>query len=517
MNLLSTLLIVSSVTLVTRLTGLVREVLTAYVFGAGQLTDAFYIASKIPNLVRKIFAEGALYQSFLPAYAEFRINKQSKEVQTFIGLMITTLGLGLGAVLAVSLVFSPEAVSIISPNLIRRNVLAFVAANIMNRIMLPYIVFTTFSSFINCILNVHKQFIVPAFSPTLLNVTFITFILFLSHRLRFPAYSLPYALVVGGFLQCAVCCLNLFLVKSIPPISLGLDKLHKTNEVALVYKKMILPFCTASISQLVQILNANLASRVGRGLVSCIGYSDKIMELPVSLFGVALNNILLPNLSRSNASNSSSEYSALMDWGLKMTIILSVPSALVLLLLAEPLTITFFSYGKFSYYMIKMVARSLMPYGFGLVGIMITKVISSGFYAAQDVRTPALISLLGLLVSQITSRFFVPLIEQTGLTFGNSIGSWVSALLSLRGLSRLEMFKTKQHWTLLVTQVIISCIPLCFLLCAASTYCDWVSPTLSPLARMTLLALTICGAGASYFLSLKALGMESLKFSTNSP
>ena len=511
------LLVVSSITLVTRLTGLVREMLIAYVFGAGQLTDAFYISSKIPNLVRKIFAEGALYQSFLPVYSTVKTTKRPQDAQTFARLMVTTLALGLGAVLLISLVFSSELLSIISPNLVRRNISAFMKASIMNRIMLPYIVLITFSSFATCILNVHKQFIVPAFSPTLLNVTFIIFTLFLSKHLSHPAQSLPYALIVGGLLQCTACYLNLLLTNTAPIVSFGLKDLHETNEVASVYKKMIFPFCAASIAQLVQLLNANLASRIGKGFVSCIGYSDKIMELPVSLFGAALNSILLPNLSKSSAPESCSEYYALIDWGLKMTIILSIPSAFVLLLLAEPLTIIFFSYGKFSFYMVKMISRSLMPYGLGLVGIMITKVISSGFYAKQDVKTPALISLIGLIVAQITSRFFVPLMGHTGLTFGNSIGSLVGALLSLRGLSRQDSYRTNQQWPLLTTQVLISCIPLCVLSGAAAAHFDWTSPSLSPLMRIILLALTVGSAGASYFFSLKALGLGSLEFSTNSP
>jgi putative peptidoglycan lipid II flippase len=511
MNLFRALLTVSGFTLLSRVTGLVRETLIARAFGASQFTDAFYVAFRIPNLLRRLSAEGAFAQAFVPILAEFKNTEGHDPTKALVDAMSTVLAWGL-AVLSVAGVAGASWVVFAVASGLKHDGQAYVLAVSMTRIMFPYIIFISLTTLASGVLNTYKQFSLPAFAPVLLNVAFIGAAVFVAPHLKVPVFALAYAVIVGGILQFLVQLPGLKKIDMIPRIGLNFFRALRHPGVKRVLLKMVPATFAVSVGQLSLIINTNIASQIGQGAVSWINYADRLMEFPTALLGAALGTILLPSLSKAHVDADPVEYSALLDWGLRITFLLAAPSAVALFFFAEPLTATLFHYGKFDSHSVVMVGRALSAYGIGLIGLILIKILAPGFYAKQDIKTPVKIAIGVLVMTQVSNYIFVPIFSHAGLTLSIGLGALVNALLLFFGLRRRGIYQPSAGWTRFFVQLAGACLVLAGVMHWVSANFDWIGMRATPLARIVLLGASLVIFAALYFGMLSAMGFKYAYF-----
>lgn len=382
MNLLKSLAAVSSITMLSRILGFVRDTIMARIFGAGIASDAFVVAFKLPNLLRRIFAEGAFSQAFVPILAEYKTQKGEEATRTFVAYVAGQLTLVLALVTLLGVLAAPWIVWASAPGF-SDNPERFELTSDLLRVTFPYIFLISLSSFVGALLNTWNRFAVPAFVPTLLNVSMIVFALFLTPYFDPPIMAMGWAVLVGGLLQ---------LLYQLPHLrKIGLLVLPRLNlrdsGVWRVLRQMGPAILGVSVAQISLIINTVFASFLVAGSVSWMYYADRLMELPAGVLGVALGTILLPSLAKTHAAEDPAAYSKLLDWGLRLCVLLALPCALALALLSEPLVVALFQYGKFTAADADMTQRALLAYSVGLLGMLLVKVLAPAFYARQDIRT----------------------------------------------------------------------------------------------------------------------------------
>lgn len=365
MNLLKSLAAVSSITMLSRVLGFVRDTILARIFGAGLATDAFFVAFKLPNLLRRIFAEGAFSQAFVPILAEYKNQQGEEATRTFIAYVSGLLTLVLALVTALGILAAPWVIWVTAPGFADTPE-KFALTTDLLRVTFPYILLISLSSLAGAILNTWNRFSVPAFVPTLLNVAMIGFALFLTPYFDPPVMVLGWAVLAGGLLQ---------LLYQLPHLrKIGMLVLPRLNlrdsGVWRVMKLMLPAILGVSVSQISLIINTIFASFLAAGSVSWMYYADRLMELPSGVLGVALGTILLPMLAKTYSNKDRHEYSRLLDWGLRLCFLLVLPCSLALAILAEPLTVSLFQYGKFTTVDAAMTQRALVAYSVGLLGII---------------------------------------------------------------------------------------------------------------------------------------------------
>ena len=380
MNLLKTLVTISGMTMLSRITGLIRELLIARAFGASGFTDAFFVAFRIPNLLRRLFAEGAFSQAFVPILAEYANKKGTNPARELIDKVATALVWTLVLVCVLGMVAAPGVVYLIATGF-DRNGDVFDLSVLMTRIMFPYILFMSLVALAGGILNTWREFRIPAFTPVLLNISFIIASLFVAPYLEQPVLALAFAVFAGGLLQLAIQIPALIKIGMLPRISVDIAGVFRSEGVRRVIRQMIPAIFAVSVAQISLMINTNIASRLAHGSVSWISYADRLMEFPNALLGVALGTILLPSLSKAHANNDEREYSSLLDWGLRLTFLLALPASVMLMTLPVPFTATLFHYGKFSAVDVAMTSNALIAYGIGLIGLIVVRILAPGFYA----------------------------------------------------------------------------------------------------------------------------------------
>ncbi|WP_159836875.1 murein biosynthesis integral membrane protein MurJ [Burkholderia sp. 8Y] len=511
MNLFRALLTVSGFTLLSRVTGLIRETLIARAFGASLYTDAFYVAFRIPNLLRRLSAEGAFAQAFVPILAEFKNSKGHDPTKALVDAMSTVLTWGLVVLSLVGMAGAAWVVFAVASGL-RHDGAAYGLAVQMTRIMFPYIIFISLTTLASGVLNTYKQFSLPAFAPVLLNVAFIFAAVFVAPHMKVPVYALAYAVIAGGVLQFLVQLPGLKKIDMMPAIGLNFRRALAHPGVKRVLAKMVPATFAVSVGQLSLIINTNIASNIGQGAVSWINYADRLMEFPTALLGAALGTILLPSLSKAHVDANADEYSALLDWGLRITFLLAAPSAVALFFFAEPLTATLFHYGKFDGHSVVMVGRALSAYGIGLVGLILIKILAPGFYAKQDIKTPVKIAVGVLIMTQVSNYIFVPIFSHAGLTLSIGLGALANALLLFIGLRRRGIYQPSAGWTRFFVQLIGACLVLAGVMHWVSANFDWIAMRATPFARILLLGASLVLFAALYFGMLSAMGFKYAYF-----
>lgn len=511
MNLYKTLATVSGMTMLSRVTGLIREFLIARAFGASVYTDAFFIAFRIPNLLRRLFAEGAFSQAFVPILAEYKYQKGEEATKTLVDRVATILVWTLLATCMLGIVGAPLIVLFIASGL-KSSEGAFDLAVTMTRIMFPYIGFMSFVALAGGILNTWREFKVPAFTPVLLNLSFIAAALFLAPLMEQPIYALAVGVVVGGLLQVAIQLPALMKVGMLPRVSWNLRASVGDAGVRRVIKQMVPATFAVSIAQISLIINTNIASHLQDGSVSWLSYADRLMELPTGLLGVALGTVLLPSLSKAHADGNTAEYSALLDWGLRLSFLLAMPAAVALAVLSEPLTTTLFHYGKFDALSVAMTANALIAYGVGLIGLILVKILAPGFYAKQDIRTPVKIAVVVLFLTQAMNLLFVPWIAHAGLALSIGLGACINAAFLYRGLKRRGIYQSQGGWPRFLFKLSIA---LGFLAGAAywgASHFDWIGLQSMPFLRIGILLAIIAICMLVYFGALFAVGFRLKDF-----
>ncbi|WP_144934632.1 murein biosynthesis integral membrane protein MurJ [Pseudomonas alabamensis] len=442
MNLLKSLAAVSSITMISRVLGFVRDTILARIFGAGVATDAFFIAFKLPNLLRRIFAEGAFSQAFVPILAEYKTQQGEEATRTFVAYVSGLLTLVLALVTAVGILAAPFVVWITAPGFVD-NAEKYQLTTDLLRVTFPYILLISLSSLVGAILNTWNRFSVPAFTPTLLNVAMIGFALFLTPYFDPPIMALAWGVLAGGLAQ---------LLYQLPALKkIGMLVLPRLNVrdagVWRVLKQMLPAILGVSVSQVSLIINTIFASFLVAGSVSWMYYADRLMELPSGVLGVALGTILLPTLARTYANRDRHEYSRILDWGLRLCFLLVLPCTLGLALLAEPLTVALFQYGKFGAHDAAMTQQALIAYSVGLLAIILIKVLAPGFYAQQNIRTPVKIALFTLVATQVFNLVLIGPLQHAGLALAISLGACLNAGLLYWKLRSQQLFQPQPGWT----------------------------------------------------------------------
>ncbi|MDR5814372.1 murein biosynthesis integral membrane protein MurJ [Caballeronia sp. LZ043] len=511
MNLFRALLTVSGFTLLSRVTGLIRETLIARAFGASLYTDAFYVAFRIPNLLRRLSAEGAFAQAFVPILAEFKNSQGHDPTKALVNAMSTVLTWGLVVLSLAGMAGASWVVFAVASGLAHEGA-AYGLAVEMTRIMFPYIVFISMTTLASGVLNTYKQFSLPAFAPVLLNVAFIFAAVFVAPHLKVPVYALAYAVIAGGILQLLVQLPGLKKIDMMPRISFNFRRALAHPGVKRVLLKMVPATFAVSVGQLSLIINTNIASNIGPGAVSWINYADRLMEFPTALLGAALGTILLPSLSKAHVDANNDEYSALLDWGLRITFLLAAPSAVALFFFAEPLTATLFHYGKFDSHSVVMVGRALSAYGIGLIGLILIKILAPGFYAKQDIKTPVKIAIFVLVMTQVSNYLFVPIFSHAGLTLSIGLGALANASLLFVGLRRRQIYRPSAGWARFVVQLLGACLILAGVMHWVAINFDWIGMRATPMLRIALLGASLVVFAALYFGILSAMGFKYAYF-----
>ncbi len=497
--------------MLSRITGLVRDLLVSRIFGATAETDAFNVAFRLPNLLRRLFAEGAFQQAFVPMLAGVRRQQGDDGMRTLVNHVGSALFWTVLFVSAIGVALAPVLVWLIASGL-AANPAAFDLATLMTRWMFPYIVFMSLVSLAAGVLNTFHRFGIPAFTPVLLNLSFIVCAVFLSPHLARPIMALAFAVVIGGALQLGLQVAALRRLGFVPRIG-GLRAAFADSGVRRILRLMLPAVFAVSVAQLSIIINTNIASHLAAGSVTWLAFADRLMEFPTALLGVALGTVLLPALSKAGAEGHADDYSRLLDWGLRLTCLIALPAALGLGLLAEGLVAVLFEGGKFSAHDVSQTALALTGYAVGLLGLIAVKILAPGFYARQDVKTPVKIAVISLLATQAANVAFVPLLAHAGLAVSVGIGALVNAALLFTGLRRRKVYQPQPGWLRFALKLAVALAALAILLWFAAHRIDWVGMQGAVTIRALWLAGVIAVAMALYFGLLWLLGFRLRDFS----
>jgi putative peptidoglycan lipid II flippase len=507
MSLLRALATVSSMTLVSRILGFVRDLVIARVFGAGLATDAFFVAFKLPNLLRRLFAEGAFSQAFVPILAEYKNRRGDAEARLLVDHVAALLALALFVVTLIGVVAAPLVIYITAPGFAATPGKFDLTVDLL-RITFPYIFFISLTAFAGGILNTYSRFSVPAVTPALLNLSFIAFALWGAPHFDPPVTALAWAVLAGGVAQLALQVPFLARIGMLPRFRLD----TRDEGVWRVLRLMAPAVLGVSIAQVSLVINVIFASFLVTGSVSWLYYADRLMEFPIGLLGVALGTILLPSLARHHADGSPVEYSGLLDWGLRLTLLLAVPAAAALALLAVPLIATLFHYGEFGAGDVAATQRAVIAYSVGLVGLVMVKVLAPGFYARQDIRTPVRIALVTLGLTQVMNFIFVWPLAHAGLALAIGLGACFNAALLLRGLLQRGIYRPQPGWAVFLFKLAIAVYAMAAVLwVAAGPGAAWLA--MGAAARAGNLAWVVVLGGATYFAALWLLGFRLADFS----
>jgi len=441
--------LVSFFTMLSRLMGLVRDIVFARVIGAEALADVFFVAFKIPNFFRRLFAEGAFAQAFVPILAEYREQGSRAAVRELVSRVIGNLGITLVLVTLFVVLAAPLMAAIFAPKWFVDNPEKFSATADMLRITFPYLLFISLTGLAGAVLNSYDRFAVPAFTPLLLNLTLITAALVGAPLFEQPAYALAWGVLVAGVVQCIF---QLPFLRSIHMLPMPMID-WKHSGVRKILVLMGPAIFGVSVSQINLLLDTVLATFLPTGSVSWLYYSDRLSELPLGVFGVAIATVILPNLSRHYIAESQRAFSETLDWALKTILMIAVPAAVALALLAEPILLTLFYYGEvMTMRDMSMAALSLRAYAAGLIGFMLIKVLAPGFFARQDMRTPVRIGIIAMVANMALNLLLViPLhaywqIGHMGLATATSISAFINALLLFLALRRDHIYRPAAGW-----------------------------------------------------------------------
>ena len=483
----------------------------ARAFGASAYTDAFFIAFRIPNLLRRLFAEGAFSQAFVPILAEYKNQRGDAATKELTDHVATVLTWTLIITCLLGIIAAPTVVYIIATGL-KSDAKAFDASVAMTRIMFPYIGFMSFVALSGGILNTWREFKIPAFTPVLLNLSFIAAALFLAPLMKQPVYALAIGVFIGGILQMAIQVPALIKIGMLPAIGLNPAFSASDPGVRRVLRQMIPAVIAVSVGQISMMINTNIASRLVNGSVSWLTYADRLMEFPTALLGVALGTILLPSLSKANSDGDRAEYSALLDWGLRLTFLLAAPSAVALITLPEPLTTTLFHYGKFDNLSVAMTGKALIAYGVGLLGLILVKILAPGFYAKQDIRTPVKIAIGVLIATQLLNYLFVPWIGHAGLALSIGLGACLNAGFLFWGLRHKNIYTPNKGWLLFLAKLTGALFLMGGVALWSSGHFDWIGLHNHPFQRIGALIMVIAACIVTYFGALAVMGFRLKDF-----
>jgi putative peptidoglycan lipid II flippase len=509
---------VSLWTLASRITGLVRELLVAAMFGASAMTDAFNVAFRIPNLFRRILGEGAFSQAFVPVLATTKAQHGDEATHLLVDRVATLLAWVLVVLCAAGVILAPLLVWGMASGL-QKDPEGYRVTVVMTRFMFPYIGFMSLVAMASGVLNTWKRFAVSAATPVLLNLAMIAAAWLLAPWLQTqgwpPIYAMAMGVMLGGVLQLAVQIPALKSLGMLPRIGLTWQAVRLAAadpETRRIGSLMLPALLGVGVAQISLVINTQIASHLPTGSVSWLTYADRLMEFPTAILGVALGVVLMPQLAGAKAAGDADQYSSLLDWGLRIVVLLAVPCSLGLLTFAKPIVAVLYHYGAFSALDVQQTTYALMGWGAGLVGIVAIKVLAPGYYASQDIKTPVRIAVVVLIITQLLNVALVPVFKQAGLSLSISLGAMVNAAWLLIGLLRRKSYRPEPGWGRFVLQVLAGSALLVIYLLWGAGVVDWVALRSQSWIRIGWLVALLAGAAAVYFGALWAAGLNLRQF-----
>lgn len=503
-QLLKSTVIVGAMTFISRILGFIRDMVSAHFFGAGVGLDAFIVASKIPNFLRRLFAEGAFSQAFVPILSEYKVSRSQDEIHIFINRVAGCLTLVLSVVTLLGILMAPLFIFLFAPGFAASGTgTRFDLASEMLKITFPYLLFISLTAFSGGILNTYGKFAAPAFTPVFLNISMILTTIWLAPLSAEPIKALAWGVFFGGVIQLLFQWPFLYKLKLVPHLEFN----WKDPGVRRILTLMIPALLGVSVNQLNLMLSSIFASFLPVGSVSWLYYAERLMEFPLGGFGVALATVVLPRLSQQHNQAAHTEFSMTLDWGIRWVMLVGIPAALGLSLLAGPLITTLFQSGSFTEHDVLMSQPCLIAYSIGIMGFMWVKILASAYYAKQDIKTPVRYAMVTVIANLLFSSAFIIPFAQMGLAFATSLAALLNAGLLGIGLMRRKIYKLQPGWWLLLLR-------LSFASLALSIFILFFSPPLetwfgfNTFHRIRMLAFLIFGGGIAYIGTLFATGLR---------
>lgn len=490
-------------TLISRVLGLARDIVIARLFGTSDGADAFFLANKIPNFMRRLFAEGAFNQAFVPVLSEYRSQRSQTEVQQLIGAVTASLG-GFLALLTVFVLVAAPLLAVPIAYGFTDEPAKFALFVTMLRITFPYLLLISLTALCGAILNSYGRFAIPALTPALLNVSLIGCAFLLAPNFSTPELALAWGVLLAGVIQLMFQLPFLARLRLLPvprPV-------FGHEGVARIKTLMVPALFGVSVSQINLLLDTVIASMLVAGSVSWLYFSDRLMELPLGIFGVAIAIVVLPSLSRKHAEQSMAEFAETLDWALRLICLIAVPATAALVLLAEPLLITLFQNDNFTVQDVTSAAGSLRAYALGLLAFMAIKIFAPGFYARQDTRTPVRIGIIAMTANMIMNiAFFSAGLAHVGLALATSLAAFLNAGLLWRGLSRDKVFQLQPGWGKFLLQILVANLGMAvFLVYVAGDWEQWLQWSIW--SRVLHMAWLVLGGICLYALVLAIFGLR---------
>ncbi len=438
-------------TLLSRIMGFIRDMLVAQVFGASAGYDAFLIAFKLPNFFRGLLAEGAFAQSFVPLLAEYRDQKTHAETQHYLNAVAGTLALILFVFTIVAILFAPVFVKIFAPGF-EYGTERFTLATEMLRITFPYLFFISLVAFAGGILNTYGKFAVPAVTPVLLNLALIASVVLLASRMANPIEALAWGVLIGGVLQFLFQIPFLIRMKMLPHPTLG----FKDPGVRKLLRLIVPLIYGASIVQINLVITTMFASFLVVGSVSWLYYAERLMQFPLGVFGVALATVVLPYLAKEHSRKDTKTYGQIFDWAVKTGLLISIPAALALYLLATPMLTTLFEYRQFTSFDVAQSARALQMFSLGLLSFIMIKVFAAACYARQDMKGPVKIATISLFFNVALNASLIGVMQHAGLALSTSLSATLTVILLYWRLHKYHNIRLQSDWGIYVIRVLLS-------------------------------------------------------------
>lgn len=512
-KLLKSGLIVSFMTLISRILGLVRDVVVANFVGAGAAADVFFFANRIPNFLRRLFAEGAFSQAFVPVLSEVKAKHGDDAVRELVAKVAGTLGVLVTLVTLVGVVASPVIAMLFGMGWFLEwlndgpDAHKFEMASLMLKITFPYLWFITLVAFSGAILNTYNRFAVAAFTPVFLNIAIIACAVYLAPTLNEPALALAWGVFIGGLIQ---------LLFQLPFLAkaglLVLPKWGWHDEHVVKIRTLMLPaLFGVSVSQINLLLDTVIASFLLTGAVSWLYYSDRLIEFPLGLFGIAIATVILPNLSRHYATADNTKFAYTLDWAIRFVAMFGLPAMLALMVLAQPLIATLFMRGEFTANDVQMVSYSLVAYACGLLSYMLIKILAPGFYARQDIKTPVRIGIIAMVANMAFNLMLAPFMSYVGLALATAMSASLNAYLLYRGLKQRGVYQLSNKSVLFLVKFTLASVLMAgvlFYVCPDLT--TWSQYSLSQ--QIMQLTLLCTGAVVGYFMLLGLMGIRPTDF-----
>ncbi|HET9679175.1 MAG TPA: murein biosynthesis integral membrane protein MurJ [Gammaproteobacteria bacterium] len=507
-KLLKSTSLVGGMTFLSRILGFVRDMMFARFFGAGLVMDAFFVAFKIPNFMRRLFAEGAFAQAFVPVFSEHKTIGNEKDIKLLADHVAGTLGGILLLITIVGVLAAPLVIYLFAPGFSNDPEKYAISVDML-RLTFPYLLFISLTAFAGGILNTYSRFAVPAFTPVLLNVCLIVATVWAAPYFDEPGMALAWGVFIAGLAQLLFQVPFLAMLRLLPRPRWGWNN----SEIKRILKLMLPALFGSSVAQINLLLDTIIASFLVTGSVSWLYYSDRLMEFPLGVFGIALATVVLPSLSSRHASKSATQFTDTLDWALRLVVLIGLPASTGLFLLAGPILTTLFQYGEFSDTDAMMATASLMPFAIGMFGFMLVKILAPGYFARQDTRTPVKAGIIAVIANMVLNLcLVVPWVlldypaPHAGLAISTSLAAFINAGLLYRGLRR-QVYTPSAGWGRLWLQVIAGNLVLAAVLWwrvpALSVWLDW-----SATERASQLALLIGMGLVAYVLALLLVGVR---------